>query len=228
MEAQNASPSFCGPGFSHRYAPAPCTARWCFGAAVAIRALRSVAAWVVGIANRPWVRPWPSSAIENRVFAAARLSSRSRARASWASARPGSATSRIRLPRLRRAFASWSAAAASRCFSARPGRSGSAATARTSGSSSVRSDARFRVSSSAAWQITDACSARTSPRASASLVNGCCSRPAASRVLACASRRVDRVECASPFAVDVGRARRTPRWRPRVSAPASRARPPTS
>ena len=51
--------------------------------------------------------------------ARALASSASNNLASWASPTSGATTSRMRRPRIRRPFASWSAAASSRCFSAR-------------------------------------------------------------------------------------------------------------
>ncbi len=57
--------------------------------------------------NFPWHLPWPSSCIRNIAAASAACSSCSNSLASWASAAAGSTTSRIRLPRIRRALASW-------------------------------------------------------------------------------------------------------------------------
>ena len=80
--------------------------------------LASIWPWSAGIRKRPWQVPSSSSRIVNVVRRNASASSASKALPSNASARSGAITSRIRPPRMRSAFASWSSASPTRCVSA--------------------------------------------------------------------------------------------------------------
>ena len=78
----------------------------------------SIAPTWLGRVNRPWHRPWPSSAMVNRQASSARASWRCRAFSSWASAISGATTSRTRCASRRSATGSCSLARPIRWVSA--------------------------------------------------------------------------------------------------------------